>query len=616
MRSTRKRSLTSLILFGVLAVCRPSGAAPRTASANGYLSVSANGKYIIDEEGQPFFIVGDAAWSLIAELDKSGAVTYLSDRASRGFNTIIVNLLEHHFATYAPANIDGDFPFAGTAFQSSPNERYFAHADYVIEQARMHGITVLLFPAYAGHVCNSEGWCAEMQAATDSQMYAWGQYVGSRYTQYPNIIWVIGGDVDPSAYPNLRSRLNQVALGIRASDSRHSLVTAHNDRGQSAMDVWTGSPWLTLNAVYGTSTSMAAQCASNYSRSEALPLFAFEDYYENEHSMTDLDLRKEGYWAVLSGCTCGRIFGNNPIWGFSWFSTNWQNALGSTGSVQAALIGRLMRSREFWLMAPDLDHTVMTAGYGSESTLAVTSRTSNGHTIVSYIPEQRAVEIDLTRVSGSSAKSWWFNPQTGSSTLIGIFPNAGVQQFMPPDQNDWVLVIDDASLELPAPGSQTIGVLGDFDKDRDVDQDDRAIFEMCSTGPGILYGPGSMPPGCPLALDQGFLEADFDQDQDIDQSDFSVFQRSLDAGITNVPGDFDEDGDVDQSDWTTFEMCSTGPGIPYGPGTVPPGCPLALNQGFMAADFDQDQDVDQSDFGVFQRCLSGINVLADPSWGN
>src|SRR4029077_7084710 len=42
------------------------------------------------------------------------------------------------------------------------------------------------------------------------------------------------------------------------------------------------------------------------------------------------------------------------------------------------------------------------------------------------------------------------------ATLIGIFPNSGTQNFTAPDGNDWVLVIDDASANLPAPGSGTV----------------------------------------------------------------------------------------------------------------------------------------------------------------
>jgi len=51
------------------------------------------------------------------------------------------------------------------------------------------------------------------------------------------------------------------------------------------------------------------------------------------------------------------------------------------------------------------------------------------------------------------ATCWWFSPSSGATTLIGNYSNSGMRDFTPPDASDWVLVIDDASANLPAPGS-------------------------------------------------------------------------------------------------------------------------------------------------------------------
>jgi len=93
------------------------------------------------------FITGDAAWSLIAQPSDADVDIYLEDRASRGFNAIIVNLIEHQYADHAPADFYGDAPFSGPSFLDS-NERYFAHADSVIRRAAGEGIS--LFPVYLG----------------------------------------------------------------------------------------------------------------------------------------------------------------------------------------------------------------------------------------------------------------------------------------------------------------------------------------------------------------------------------------------------------------------------------------------------------------------------------
>jgi hypothetical protein len=53
----------------------------------------------------------------------------------------------------------------------------------------------------------------------------------------------------------------------------------------------------------------------------------------------------------------------------------------------------------------------------------------------------------------STATAWWFDPSTGAATHIQSYANSGTQNFTAPDANDWVLVIDDAGANLPAPGS-------------------------------------------------------------------------------------------------------------------------------------------------------------------
>src|SRR5262245_12041793 len=74
------------------------------------LRVSADHRHLEDASGKPFLVVGDAAWSLIAQLDDASISSYLEDRANRGFTAIIVNLIEHKFATRAPANLAGVAP--------------------------------------------------------------------------------------------------------------------------------------------------------------------------------------------------------------------------------------------------------------------------------------------------------------------------------------------------------------------------------------------------------------------------------------------------------------------------------------------------------------------------
>ncbi|PYV82158.1 MAG: hypothetical protein DMG93_12930 [Acidobacteria bacterium] len=134
--------------------------------------------------------------------------------------------------------------------------------------------------------------------------------------------------------------------------------------------------------------------------------------------------------------------------------TSWQGQMSSAGSVGHSWFGKLFRSREHWKLRPDLDHTVVTAGYGSGSSLSSTSRTSDGKSVIAYIPNGNAtaLTVDMTNITdGKGTKVWWFNPATGDVSSGGNCSNRGLRCFTAPDSNDWVLIIDAASAKLPLP---------------------------------------------------------------------------------------------------------------------------------------------------------------------
>ena len=190
------------------------------------LQVSSNGRYLVDQNNRPVFWSGDAGWSLIAQVSDADADLYLDNRQQKGVTVVVVELIEHKFATHAPRNANGDLPFTGQPFVT-PNEAYFAHADYVISSAQRRGMAVLLDPLYLGYGCGDEGWCAEVQAASTADLVAWGQYVGARYAKFDNIVWLLGGDVDPTRFPGVSDKVNAFAGALTQADSRHLITGDH-----------------------------------------------------------------------------------------------------------------------------------------------------------------------------------------------------------------------------------------------------------------------------------------------------------------------------------------------------------------------------------------------------
>jgi hypothetical protein len=152
--------------------------------------------------------------------------------------------------------------------------------------------------------------------------------------------------------------------------------------------------------------------------------------------------------------------GNNPIWHFDGpglfpVEGTWQQAMDLPGSVGMMYWGRLFRSRAWFDLVPDQKHEVVTSGLGEFNGLdiLIAARAEDRSTVIAYLPTSRKVTIDMSRLSGSDAKAWWFDPRTGESSAAGDFPTTGARDFTPPGEADWVLVVDDAGRKLPAPGA-------------------------------------------------------------------------------------------------------------------------------------------------------------------
>jgi PKD repeat protein len=426
-----------------------------TAAAVAFpLKSPAGTRRLVDGNGRPFLVVGDAPWSLVTGLSKADAIVYLNDRKRLGFNTLVVNIVERFFN--GPVNKEGNEPFSKTAGVydfSKPNLAYFAHVDYVLTEAAKRGMLVLLTPAYLGFGGGPEGWWPQIDTAvnTDTVMLNYGRFLGDRYKSFNNVIWVMGGDWYA---PQTLAKTRAIVQGITERDPA-KVFTGHNARQQSALDTYAAEMWLTVNTTYSDCASTAARSENDYrNRSRVMPTIYFEGTYENEGGATPECLRSQAYWPVLLGAT-GSVFGNYPIWSFDplSFIGPWQQWLDSPGARGMSYFRKLFLSRAWDKLVPSLDGSVLTGGQGALGAgYAAVAVTTGAETVIVYTPTARALTIDMSKVGGTTARAWWFNPDTGAAKQIGDFPTTGTRVFNPPAAQDWVLVIDNASLGLAEPG--------------------------------------------------------------------------------------------------------------------------------------------------------------------
>jgi hypothetical protein len=423
------------------------------------LKVSQNRRFLVVQNDAPFLIHGDTAWSIITAITREEAEQYLADRAEKGFNALIINLIEHKFN--GPLTRTGEHPFKNPLDVSTPNDAYFDYAAWVIERAASYGMVIFLAPMYLGykHPLNDDGWYQEARLSGPEKCYRYGRYLGKRFAGFNNIIWMMGGDRNPDG---VVEEHNSLLMGIKEND-KHSLFTAHPHPEEPTPERYGGTNWggwLDVNVTY-TYGIVHRRLLADYTRRPVLPFVLIESSYEGEHNATPVQIRRQAYWANLSGA-CGQFLGNNPIW---LYNPGWKEAMNLEGSKSMVHVKTFFQSRPWHELVPDsrrasdgvtaVRTNIIVSGVGELNGMdyMAAARTADGSTIMAYMPTAREVTLDLGRVRGNRCQAWWFDPRSGKSQPAGEYPTGGEQRFNPPGEGDWGLVIDDVEKNYPAPGA-------------------------------------------------------------------------------------------------------------------------------------------------------------------
>ena len=408
-------------------------------------------RHLVDRNGTPFLILGDAGWSLIAQLKNEDAETYLEDRRRRGFDLVMVNLIEHWFADRAPLNAYGTPPFAVSGDFARPVDAYFDHARDVVKIAARKGIVVLLCPAYLGGDGGPEGWYREMRQNGPAKLAEYGRYVGARFREFDNVIWLLGGDFTPPAED--LGLVSAVARGIHEA-APDQLLTAEWSPETSAFDVAAGKA-LDIDTTY-TYEPAYLKSLADYDHEGGRARLLIESQYEHERGSTQRSLRAQAYYGLLTGAM-GEVYGNGRIFGFArptlWrrlAGRDWRAELDSPGARSMEFVRMLFEGLAWTTLVPDEDYEVLLTGQGSKGSLdyPVLAWSRDGRLAVSYVPIGSAVTIDLGKLK-APVKARWFDPTNGSFAAAAGSPFAAAaeREFLPPGVNasgdkDWVLVLE------------------------------------------------------------------------------------------------------------------------------------------------------------------------------
>ncbi len=460
---------TSVITFIVLAFTCYSQenkwVGPSADFSHGKLKISENRRFLVFEDGTPFFYLGDTGWELFHRLNKDETERYLENRRAKGFTVIQAVALAELDGLNTP-NAEGNKPLIGND-PLKPDEAYFSHVDWVIRKAVEKGIFIGLLPTWGDKV-DPMKWGKGPKIFNKDNAYKYGQWIGNRYKDFPNIIWIIGGDRDGGG--DNKPVWDAMGEGIKSVDRNH-LMTFHPSGEHSSSDWFQNSSWLDFNM---SQTGHGQRSYAIYKRiivrdynlKPVRPCFDGEPRYE-DHPVNwnpevlgwfdDADVRQAMYWDLFSG-GFGHTYGCHPVWqmlapgreAVGLARHNWYDVLDLPGASDLIHARRLMESHPFISGIPDQE--LIVPAYYPETDYVVATR-GDGYAFV-YFPAGSAAEIKLDRIGAKTINAYWFDPRTGETKATENIPGTGIRKFSPPTAgrgNDWILVLDDASKKFKSP---------------------------------------------------------------------------------------------------------------------------------------------------------------------
>ena len=445
-------------------------AAVRQAGAAGplpRLRVSEDGRRLETEDGRPFFWLGDTAWELVSRLTREEAELYLADTAGHGFNVVQFVLITE-LGRQSEPNAYGDFPLTdkdpsrpavtpGSDPDSSDQYDYWDHVDFVLDTAGAYGLYAAVLPAWGSYLWKNEGQRAD-PLFTPENAREFGKWLGGRYGNRTNIVWVLGGDRVPDT-EDKREIIRSMARGLKEGGARQ-LITYHPWGGASSSAYFHREDWLDFNAFQsghrerdGANYRLAEH---DFALSPAKPTLDFEPRYEAHPIGFDpangrfdgYDVRQAAYWSVFAG-SFGHSYGHHHIWQMhapgrapsSHADGRWQDALGAPGRASMKWLRALFESYPTALArpAPDLVRGPRT---GAERIAAL----RGDDAVLVYSSAGKPFAVRLDRLGGKVRRAFWYNPRTGVRTETGPVPGGTDRaSFTPPSEGrgeDWVLIMD------------------------------------------------------------------------------------------------------------------------------------------------------------------------------
>lgn len=440
----------------------------------GRIKVSPSKRYLVYDDGDPFFYLGDTAWEITWKSYKEQVLQYISDRKRKGYTTIQMVALSHQYLhPYGMRNRYGETTFLNSNYYKI-NPRYFDYLDFIVKTVNDSGLVIVLCPLWAPQSEVDRELDRNDLYLTKEETLNLAKYISSRYSGF-NLVYIIGGDHSYNTIERKKFWTDYANL-IKRCSGYQQLCTCHPNGWSASFEFFDNyTTWLDFHMYQsshilgGDYTWFAAKMG--YTKEPPKPVLDGEPLYEDiinnwwdaidtivfqVYRMKPIDVRQASYESILSGALVGITYGANGVW--QWHTEELPGShmprftviesLKFHGSDCMTVLRNIMEKYQWYELIPQYD--LISEFKSKENFIPVAENQKYG---IIYIPKNTEyIKIKLNS-DFIYCSYFWLNPDNGTPLPGGCL---STETITPPDSNDWLVIVYKKKYDLINLGWKTI----------------------------------------------------------------------------------------------------------------------------------------------------------------
>jgi len=413
----------------------------------GILSVSEDGEYLL-KNNKPFLYSAFTMWNFLYNYDLDQSLRLIEIVKNKGFNIFQISILPNERSFKRYPFIDGNL--------MKPDTIFFQYLDSIIKFSLDKDLFIAISLYWnTGDKIIENKFINNKLSITHAFKYA--QWIAQRYLNYPNIIWIVGGNaiVNEETYPIWEA----MGSGIRSVDKNHLITFFENVEKPSSN--YNTSSWLDfyslnikdLNFDYHQLESLIQETKKQKPTKPVIVLnmpCVFDSVYEVDEKTNKLKQKNLGkylLWSFLLGTHSININVCNK--------TDIFDFLVNDHLIDSLL--SLIKSRPWYTKVYNRSYIKNFNINTENKQIAIRG---DGFFMV-YLPEGGTVEINFNKIGLSNNKKaiYWYKLLEGKIVKIDTINEKKLKdiKFIAPSSgcnNDYILLIDDLRKNFSFPGTK------------------------------------------------------------------------------------------------------------------------------------------------------------------